>query len=1044
MKPITLTMSAFGPYKDEVTIDFTPFGNRLFLINGPTGSGKTTIFDAICYALYGEATGNFRDNATLRSDYADPDRPTFVTLVFDYQGKRYTVTRFPTQMRPKKNHPEQLTEMKANALLSGPGFSPISNLHTLSAKIQEIIGLSREEFESTMMIAQGDFAKLINAKTDERVGIFRKILKTTGLRDFINRLADLDKTQQASLASQSDQMIGELHAFQTTDTALLDAISDKDAALKLDEILKLCSIQQENDRAGLPALKKAMDQAEQGKEALLSAQQKAHQDNLNQKSYQEALAKQSSLALKADEMATKEKQLKAARSSALVVAASKESKQLSKSVSDLLAVHSSLALSLPKAQEAFLLASKAKDEKEPAYEKERADAIAQRTQLLASKDKLGSLAVATKAYQEAKAFYDKAIAEEKTRAASVASLQEKRSLLSKTVNDYVEDPREATSQSSLISLDKQSQDILTLQNDKHAYDAAVMALASAQKDYLASSLTSQKEESHYQISLQAYLDEQAGVLGERLIDNEPCPVCGSLSHPHPAKKKENVLSREEIASLKKQADQSEEKSKQFAAVSEAKKAIVSEKEEALSKAFALLASHPFALSSFEEDVASLEKENENATKKEIAILAEIALAKKAHEDDKASLKALEAALKDEETKEKQALALKEKAAADEAGARSVLASLTQETQGLKAETLEANLRAVETTLQKDALGLKKLEEDYTRTKSALDSLNDQKKQNDTELPRKQKELAEAEQSFAALLKEQHFATLEEALKASLSPSDMAELESEGQTYHQDVAGVAALLKEGKSKGYDRLTVVDESGFSALEETARGLASSTSDAYNALATKLKANDETIARIEERRQSSKAAYSKAKEIHLLYQTASGKLTGGSVHIDFEVYYQAQIFEEILASASKKFSIMSDGRYTLVRRDTPTSNSGSFGLDIDVKDFQTGKIRPASSLSGGESFMASLSLALSLSEIIQQKAGGIELDSMFIDEGFGTLDPDSLALAIRVLTALSNNSHRLIGIISHVETLKNAIPAQIEVSKSSKGSSLTCHYE
>ena len=282
------------------------------------------------------------------------------------------------------------------------------------------------------------------------------------------------------------------------------------------------------------------------------------------------------------------------------------------------------------------------------------------------------------------------------------------------------------------------------------------------------------------------------------------------------------------------------------------------------------------------------------------------------------------------------------------------------------------------------------------------------------------------------------------MKASLPSSEMARLESESQTYHQEVAGVSALLKEGKSKGYDALTRVDESGFPSLEEAARSLASSTADAYNALANKVKANDESIARIIKRQQDSKTAYTKASEIHSLYQTASGKLTGGSVHIDFEVYYQAQIFEEILASASKKFSIMSDGRYLLIRRDTPTSNSGSFGLDIDVKDFQTGKIRPVSSLSGGESFMASLSLALSLSEIIQQKAGGIELDSMFIDEGFGTLDPDSLALAIRVLTALSNNSHRLIGIISHVETLKNAIPAQIEVSKSSKGSSLTCHYE
>jgi exonuclease SbcC len=181
-----------------------------------------------------------------------------------------------------------------------------------------------------------------------------------------------------------------------------------------------------------------------------------------------------------------------------------------------------------------------------------------------------------------------------------------------------------------------------------------------------------------------------------------------------------------------------------------------------------------------------------------------------------------------------------------------------------------------------------------------------------------------------------------------------------------------------------------------------------------------------------------------IHRLAQTANGKLTGGTAHIDFEVYYQAQIFDEILANASKKFQVMSDGRYTLLRREAPQNNRGDFGLDVDVLDYETGKSRPASSLSGGESFMASLSLALSLSEVIQQKAGGIELDSMFIDEGFGSLDPESLALAVKILTGLSNNNHRLIGIISHVESLKDKIPAQINVSKGQQGSSISCHLE
>jgi exonuclease SbcC len=548
----------------------------------------------------------------------------------------------------------------------------------------------------------------------------------------------------------------------------------------------------------------------------------------------------------------------------------------------------------------------------------------------------------------------------------------------------------------------------------------------------------------YQAALQGYLDEQAGVLGERLKENEPCPVCGSLSHPHPAKKKETVLSREEIAALKEKADRSDAHSKALASLAEAKKATVKEKELSLSKAFASLSSHPLVIEAFDDSVKELEQANALATSSAKLVLADIAQKKAAHEEAKHALKLAEETLHQDQVLEQAALEAKEKAASIEAAAASLVTSLSSETQGLDLGSIEESLRKLEESLTKDEAGITRLEEAYSSAKSHYDSLLDQKKANDTLLPHKQEELLASQASFASLLEEQHFASLEEASKASLSPEVMAELEQESERYHQEVSGVLALLQEGKSKGYDTLAVVDESAFPALEEEARALALSTANATNALASKLKANEASLENIALRRKASKEAYTKASEIHLLYQTASGKLTGGSAHIDFEVYYQAQIFEEILASASKKFSIMSDGRYTLVRRDVPTSNSGSFGLDIDVKDFQTGKIRPASSLSGGESFMASLSLALSLSEIIQQKAGGIELDSMFIDEGFGTLDPDSLALAIRVLTALSNNSHRLIGIISHVETLKNAIPAQIEVSKSSKGSSLTCHYE
>jgi DNA repair protein SbcC/Rad50 len=863
------------------------------------------------------------------------------------------------------------------------------------------------------------------------------------LRDFIDALDEKDKEKQKDLQDQNNQIIGELHAFQSQNAELMASFNKKDTGARLDEILTECQAEVMRDETQLPTLQKAMAEYEAAKESLLANHQKIHADNINLLSYQSAQKEEQGLLAQKDEMSLAALRLTKGRDAALVVAASKESEQLQKAVASLLLAQLDLALRLPKAQAAFAMAMKERDEKKPAYEKEQAESIATQTKLLALKDKLTALAQAELAWTSAKKALDEATISEAKAKAALDACQNRYSALNNQVNGYVDDGSGAKAQLALASLADTAKSLASLTQDKSRYDQAKNELTLAQNKYQALQKEALDKESEYSLSLKAYLDEQAGVLAEHLLPNEPCPVCGALDHPHPASKKGVVLSREAIASLKAVADNKQKAAEEAAHGAEGKKATLVEKEESLGKAYALLSDKPFAIASFEADVSALLSSNALAVNEQKKIVASAQEKADAHEADKRLLVKEEEALNAAKIIEQRAQAEKENAATHQAEAKSVYSSLFQETQGIKSETLEGQLAHLAEVLAHDKKQLASLDEAYNSSKSAYDTLAEQEKTNARDLPLKQQELKVAEEAFSALLAEKGFATLDEAKKDVLDNGTLALLDNQVQTYQNQASGVKAILSEGVKAGYDKLVAVDESGFSESELAARSLAQSSSDGYNALASKVKANEGCLARIRERRKAAAELFEQASEIHRLAQTADGKLTGGSAHIDFEVYYQAQIFEQILSSASKKFSVMSDGRYLLQRRDVPTSNSGQFGLDIDVKDFQTGKIRPVSSLSGGESFMASLSLALSLSEIIQQKAGGIELDSMFIDEGFGTLDPESLSLAIKVLNNLSSNSHRMIGIISHVETLKNAIPAQIEVSKSSKGSEIKCFY-
>jgi exonuclease SbcC len=333
---------------------------------------------------------------------------------------------------------------------------------------------------------------------------------------------------------------------------------------------------------------------------------------------------------------------------------------------------------------------------------------------------------------------------------------------------------------------------------------------------------------------------------------------------------------------------------------------------------------------------------------------------------------------------------------------------------------------------------KSLQEAKNRAENALGVLKSRESQNGKQLAELEARLTSEKAELDSTLAESGFLSVDSAKPFILSSVEIVSIEQQIRNYDSAFSSTQALINKGKESHCDTEALKD---VGVLEQTLSEksmIAASRQAAYSSLHERLLSNADILSSIATLQKEAETDLKNALDLKELYLTATGQLNGAS-HIDFEVYYQAQLFDEILASASKKLNEMTDGRYVFLREKAPLSGVGQFGLAIDVIDYNSGKERPVSTLSGGESFMASLALALSLSEIIQQKAGGIELDSMFVDEGFGTLDPESLDNAIRILTNLSNNGHRLVGIISHVEALQSSIPLQIVVSKGKDGSTL-----
>ena len=915
MRPITLTMSAFGPYAAKTVIELDKLGtNGLYLITGDTGAGKTTIFDAITYALYGEASGNTRDVNMFRSKYAEPSTPTEVELTFEYAQKIYTVKRNPEYDRPKARGEGYTTE-KANAELHYPDGRVVTRLKEVNKALVDIMGIDRSQFTQIAMIAQGDFLKLLLASTEDRKKIFQKIFRTQCYYQLQERL----KQQTGDLVKEYDQTGSSIRQY-------INGI-----ACHPDDVLKL-----EVDKAKKGELKNT--EAVQLVEKLIDQDTAAQQKVLEQigkldKQKQKIAAQ---LAVADNRKTTEEKQEKAKENLAM------ETKRLKTLETE----KNEAAAHQPEVQKAVEAIAKLE-----AQLPEYAEMQKKQTERTVLQKALEELAQKIKTEAETEEKLARNIAEFK---AEQASLQNAGAA-------------QAAQKAEKDRLAEQQKDLEALKKEYAAYQKLEDKLKKAQADYAQKSEDSGQKRAEYEHKNKLYLDAQAGILAETLTEGVPCPVCGSLEHPHPAQKPENAPTKQELEICKAKAEEAEKATQEASSKASTCNGQVNTSRETL-QAHGQKWLGTDAIEEMERLCCEKQQQTAAALQKAEQQLEEIAkqLGRKAELDKLIPQKEDEL----EQCKNRRAGYGNQQAG-----------------DGAKLQAAEKRLKELAEKLSYPS---------EAEANQALQQLREQKEAWENAIKETQKAYDECEKNLAAL-------------KGTL---------------------------EGYQKTLQGMEKVDVQAVLAAQTEADQQKAAWQAQKNEIGDRLAVNGPILENLRPQISKMEETEKRLQCVQALSDTANGRLSGKE-KIMLETYIQMTFFDRIIRRANVRLMVMSGGQYELKRRVNAENNRSQAGLELDVIDHYNGSERSVKTLSGGESFKASLALALGLSDEIQSSVGGIRLDTMFVDEGFGSLDEESLEQAVNALVGLTQGN-RLVGIISHVSELKNRIDKQIVVTKEKSGGS------
>ncbi|MDH5425805.1 MAG: SMC family ATPase [Gammaproteobacteria bacterium] len=1015
MKPLSLTIQAFGPFAATEKIDFTLLGNNpLFLINGTTGAGKSSILDAICFALYGQTTGNEREPSQMRCDHAAADLPTEITFDFNLGDKSYRIKRSTTQERPKKSG-EGTTTQQTEAQLwqldgSDEGVLLVAKkVNEATAQITSLIGLEVEQFRQVMVLPQGKFRELLMADSKKRQEIFSQLFQT----QIYKRIEDNLKAKAAGIRQAVDQHRNQIKGIlQTAEVNSEEEIQQELETLKPE----LAGALNEKEQAA-----KQQQQVAQHKEQALAL--KAKFDNLNKKAAElvtklefEPVITDKQNALKAAESAQKISHLYQ-QQIAETEALSKITQQVEQSQAEKETASTQFEQAEKELVDAKAAFSKVDELKKQQIELQQHQAriielTTARTQLANNEKTLATSQQNLTAKKDQQTLLVNEQSSLETQSTELNKALE--SLADKQI--ACESQRQKVEQRKKLESLRDEQAALKQKENKQQteVDANKTAYESLQKIARQTELT--------------WHAGQAALLAQELQEDQPCAVCGSKEHPNPAKAASGdlLVNKQQVDEARSKETAAHNSMQQSRELLDAAKNEVTNNQKSLTEieqTLAELATQSLdavtnSLVLIEADVNAL-LQQQNTLKQITSRIQEIKSALSNMADELASLELNVTA--DNE------LVIQARTSADQLE-KLIPAEYQQ------ADHLSTVLKELDISITSLTKALTQAEADQAQKRSERDTSISRHQTLTAQLKEQTQQTEKASNDWNAALTQSSFNDVNAFNTALLSEENQQKLKTEIETYRSErdaLQGVVTQLKSELAKQTQPdLEIIEQQ---LIEVTAQ----------------FKAVDDSWRKLEERNNQLKSIQQKLLKAHeknseldaeyAIYGTLSEVATGQTGDkISLERFVLGVLLEDVLIQASQRLNLMTNGRYQLVRKEDRASRNKASGLELEVEDSYTGKTRAVATLSGGESFLAALSLALGLSDVVQSYSGGIKLDTLFIDEGFGSLDQDSLDLAIRTLIDLQA-SGRTIGIISHVTELKEQMALRVDVIGSTAGSSI-----
>ncbi len=1015
MRPNKLIIQAFGPFAGTEEINFDQLGsNPLFLINGPTGAGKSSILDAICFALYGQTTGKEREASDMRCDHAEAALLTEITLDFSLADKRYRIRRAPTQERPKSRG-EGTTTHQTDAQLwqiSPEGDSLIVPKKSQEATeaIERLTGLSVEQFRQVMVLPQGKFRDFLMADSSQRESIFSKLFQT----QIYKRLEDALKVRASSIRKEVEALQHQIKGIlQGADLNTENQVQEQLAELA-------------------PQLATALLQKNQSNEALAQSEKALEAGKLLIKAFQALNNSHDVLSnLEAQKIPTDEKKNKLKRAQVaqkiehLRIALSNLGQSRTSITNDISTTEKQQSQQQNTLNDAQGALTHAETNLQPldTLKEQLAD-------LRKLQPKISQLANAKADTQKAKTFAissDKAFNTQQEKLNNIIehiNRSEQRITILKASSITL--PEKQRQLDSLLLLGQQRANLDTRKQEQHAVQ---QEHALREQSLNAVTVAFSAQDTHIKTLEFAWHTNQAALLAAELKQGEPCPVCGSQTHPLPANSlnqhkpvsKEDIdAARSELTNIQKQLTQMQSQVTQTATQLQSISAALIEQQNELGD------NQHKSTNQLREEWKQL---NDEVTRLQ-AMHAEHIQLDTELQDLSQQRANTEQQKEKARTAQQTAQQAYSSASQDEHHIEQALPEMYQQPGRLNhlIEQSEHNIETITKAHDSALLSFNRANQEITQTSAKL-------KQQHVQFEAVTKDYTNAKNTWDAALNKSDYIDESDFLNALLSEPEQQRLNNEIEQFTHQLSGCKATLEQQKQQ----LAGQQQPNMELLQSnrtTLNTTATQTLELWKNIDNRHQQLTDIQKKLKKAHNSNQALEDEYKIYGTLSDVANGQ-TGNKISL--QRFVLSVLLDDVLIEASHRLTVMSKGRYLLVRKEERAKGNKASGLELEVEDAYTGKTRSVATLSGGESFMAALSLALGLSDVVQAYAGGIKLDTLFIDEGFGSLDQESLDLAIKTLIDLQS-SGRMIGIISHVTELREQMALRVDVHSTPSGSKIT----